>query len=231
MGTRHYAHLRRVIVILIPALLVCASTARAAMEVITLAEAPAVLNFSGREIQLPRFDPSLGVLQSVIIDVKSTGSFVQGFDHLSGSHRDLSGQSNLRLTLQTEDGETLVALSQFSDRYQSSPGHHDGTDSSGLRLEPIKAAGQATLTSNQELMEFTGCGFVDLFLSGRSGLGHSSSLGNSLLSGLLVAGADIKLTYTYAAVPENSTWIAAAFAIILLVLIKRCNTREVSSVD
>jgi len=232
MGKGNYSTLGQAIMMLVmTGWLVCASSTKAAVQVVTFLEPPAVVNFAGREIELPQFNPALGSLQSVTIDVKGTGAFVQGFDHLSGSgsHRELSSQANLRLMLQAGDGENLVTLTQFG--YRGSPGYQGGLGSTGLHLDPIKAASQTTLTSDRELMQFTGCGFIDLFLSGRSGLGHDSLGGESILSGLWVAGADIKLTYIYTAVPENSTWLAAVFALLLLVLVRRSYTQNVSSAD
>jgi hypothetical protein len=182
---------------------------------------------------LPQFNPALGSLQSIKIDVNATGVFMQSFNHLSGSgsHRGLSCQPILSLTLQTGDGEKLVTLTQLGNHNRTSPGYQGGTDSSRPGLEPLKAAGRTTLSSDQELMQFTGSGLIDLFLSERSGFGHFALGGESILSGLWVAGADIKLTYIYTVVPDNSSWPAAGFAVLLLVLVRRSNTQNVSSAD
>jgi hypothetical protein len=77
-------------------------------------------------------------------------------------------------------------------------------------------------------MQFTGCGFIDLFLSGRSGAGHSGTGIEGIRNGVWVAGANIKVTYTFTAVPETSTWLAGVFA-VLLVLIKRSRACAVPS--
>ena len=192
--------------------LICACSVQAAVQVIAISEAPSLANFSGHEIQLHQFDPTLGLLESVNIELKGTGAFIQAFSHPTGTgpHRGLSGQENLTLTLGIAGEDDVLTLTQHTN-HRRLPGH-----SSGTRIEPITATGHAVLTSEPELMEFTGSGFVDLIFSARGGLGHSSSPGPSLLAGLWTAGADIVVTYNYTAVPECATWLSAVIAVLVL---------------
>jgi hypothetical protein len=235
MENRNYATLRDVIMMLVMSwLLVCAPSTKAAVQIVTFSEAPAFVNsFTEREIELPQFNSELGSLQSVTIDVKGTGAFVHGFNHWGGpgSHRELSGEPSLTLILEAGDGKKLVTLYQSGHHHRTFPGHQGGTDSTDGHVEAVNAMGRMTLGSNQELMQFTGCAFIDLFLSGRAGFGHGSLGGQSIQSGLWIAGADIRLTYQYTAVPENSTWLAAGFALLLLVLVGGSNAKTLSSAD
>lgn len=182
---------------------------KAAVQVITVSETPSVSNSSGHEIQLPQFDPTLGVLQSVTLDLKGTGAFIEGFNHFPGlgSHRGLASGQELMFTLGLPGGGELITITQHA-------GHLPGT-SNGVRIEPFTVYGHATLTSEPELMAFTGSGFVDLLLSARSGHGHGFGLGTGILGGLWIAGAKINLIYNFTAVPETGTWLAAVFALLI----------------
>jgi hypothetical protein len=193
--------------------LICACSVQAAVQVIAISEAPSLANFSGHEIQLRQFDPTLGLLESVNIELRGTGAFIQAFNHPAGTgpHRGLSGQENLTLSLGIAGEDDILSLTQHAN-HRRLPGHSNGT-----RIEPITAIGHAVLTSEAQLMEFTGSGLVDLFFSAHDGLGHSSSPGPSLLAGLWAAGADIVVTYNYTAVPECATWLSTVTAILVLV--------------
>src|SRR5260221_11158777 len=100
MGKNRYSRFcQAILVLMIPSWLICEISVNAAVQTVIVSEPPAIVNFSGREIELPQFNPSLGSLESVTIDVKGTGALLQGFNHSGGpgSNRDLSGQPLLGL--------------------------------------------------------------------------------------------------------------------------------------
>jgi hypothetical protein len=207
--------------------------AAAAIQTIIVSAPQAAVNFSGREIQLPQFNPSLGSLESITIDAQGTGAFLRSFDHNgpAGSHRELSRQSILGFSLQTDSGEKLVTLIQQGARSGSNLAHQNGDGSGNNLLVPIRTSGHTVMTSDKKLMEFTGCGFIDLFLSGHTSITHSGSGNEDILGGVWVTGANIKVTYTYAAVPEASSWLAGAFALGLVWLFRRSHTKNALTFD
>ena len=202
--------------------------ADAAVQVLTESFSPAVANFTDREIGIPQFDSALGTLQAVTIDLHGAGAFVQGFGHPGGGNRQLSTSHNLDLLLE-QDSETLVSLSQSGNL----PGTGGATGNSfGAHLQRVTLAGQKTLTSAQDLMQFTGCGLVDLFLSAQSGTGNHLPGGRDLHNGFWVLGGEVKVTYDYVAalpavaVPEQPTGIAAGFAGLVTVCAVWLNRRR-----
>ena len=198
---------------------------KAAVEVVSFEEPAAPANYIDRQVEIPQFNPSLGSLQSVTIALRETGVFFYGFDHAGGADRQLSGFQDLTMVLETSSGQTLVSLSQ-RENHPFPPSGHDADP--GSHVERVSAAGQKTLGSQQDLMQFTGSGLVDLFLSAQSGRGDHLAWEHSFLTGFWIVDANIKVTYDYCAVPEASTWFAGAFAMLALVLaigLKRVTSR------
>jgi hypothetical protein len=193
---------------LVAFLLLFAISMHAAVQVNTISEAGLVASGSEREIQLPQFDPSLGVLQSVGIELNARGAFIQGFGNFSGSNRELSSHQDLLVTLALPSHDQLTALMQTSAR-------GSGT-SNGIRVEPVTASAYSLITSSTGLMAFTGSGLVDLFLS-TEGSGRTSAGQMNILACLWAARADLTLTYNYTAVPETGTWAAAVFAVLVTI--------------
>jgi hypothetical protein len=194
---------------------------KAAVEVVSFEEPAAPANYTDRQVEIPQFNPSLGSLQSVTINLRGTGAFVQLFDHQGEGHRQLSMFEDLTLVLETSNDQILISLHQAERHFFPPSGHPHGyaleAHSSGADIDRVTAAGQKTLTDQGDLMQFTGSSFVDLFLSAESGFGGHSEEGHGIHRGLWIVGADIKVTYDYSAVPEPSTWFAGAFAMLALV--------------
>ena len=201
-------------------------SAKAAVEVVSVQESAGLLNSTDREVGITQFNPSLGSLQSVTIDVRGAGAFVQPFNHSGGGDRQLSGVRDLHLVLENSNGEALVRLGQAHPFPTSGHSSGSGLDgNSGSRIQRVTIAGQETLTSQEALMQFTGCGLADLFLSARNEPGEQFLFGHNLLTGMWVMGENIKVTYYYSlvAVPEPSTLIAGVFAVLTLVLVVGCS--------
>jgi hypothetical protein len=202
--------------------LVAECSMNAAVQVFDVSEMPAPANLSESEIQIPQFDPSLGSLHSITLDLQGTGVFLEGFDHPSEGHHPLSMQQHFTLVLETSTDQGLITLSQTANHSM-----HGGAvgDSEGTQLDRVRVAGETILTSQSALKEFTGSGLVDLFLSARSGPGTHFGNGHSILNGFWMAGANIKVSYEYAPIPEASWWWLGDGAVIILV----CATLGLSS--
>ena len=191
------------VVLALGASLVWECSTRAAVQVFTVSQPPVLAGYAEREIQIPQFDPSLGSLQSVTLDLQGTGVFFQGFEHVPAGQRQLSMQQELTLVLETSTGERLITLNQPANDSVNASG---SGNSLGTLLQRVRVSGETTLTSRSDLMEFTGAGLVDLFLSEHSGLGTHFPAGRSILNGFWVAGANIKVAYDYSVIPEASRW-------------------------
>ena len=133
---------------------------------------------------------------------------------------------NLRFTLETSY-QTLIDVSQFENHSYSFSGMGKRFRIGGFggpHLYPVTAVGTQTLGSERDLNEFTGSGFLDLFLDAQGGVSDHFTRGGGVLQGLVKAGADITVCYDYipvspqVAVPEVGTCLAGGFALLLLVL-------------
>jgi hypothetical protein len=202
--------------------LVWVCSTRAAVETFTVSQPPMLAEYAEREIQIPQFAPSLGSLRSVTLDLEGTGVFFQGFDHVFRGQRQLSMQQPLTLVLETSTDERLITLSQPANH--SFNGGAAG-NSAGRQNDRVRMAGETTLTSGSDLMQFTGAGLVDLFLSAHSGLGTHFTAGQGILNGFWVAGASIRVTYDFTVIPEASRWWLGDCALLVLA----CATAGVSS--
>jgi hypothetical protein len=206
----------------------------AAVEVFTVRESPALVNQADREVQIEQFDPSLGSLQSVTIDLQGTGSFLQRFAHFGSGRGELIVKQNLSLVLETLDGNSLISINQAEDHFYPFSGSGGSSGFAGHFEAPhiygVTASGATALTSESELTQFTGLGFADLLLDARGGLRDHFLRGGGILEGLVLAGANIRVTYNYTPlssisgstvpIPEAGTWLAGGFAMLVLALLK-----------
>jgi hypothetical protein len=203
----------------------------AAVQLFDVSESPMLVNHTDRQIEIPQFDSALGTLQSVTIDLQGTGNFLQRFAHFGAGHGQLVVQQNLSLVLETLNNHSLISLNQTETHLYSFSGLDSGSGFAGHFETPraygVTAAGTRTLDSESDLMQFTGSGFVDLVLSARGGLRDHFIRGGGLLEGLLTAGANINVKYSYTPVsqvvvpvPEVAPWLAGAVALLGLALTK-----------
>lgn len=212
--------------IVLAALALTIGRAEAAVDVVTISEAPIPVNYTDREIQIQQFDPSLGRLESVSIEVQATGTFTQLFEHLGHSDGNLVILQRLRLTLDTAADRRLIGLTEVENHRYSFSGFDGSLDfggtSGGTHTYDVTASGERHLSSPADLMQFTGSGFVDLFLNATGDLrGHLPRGDCTFVGELLTAGANIIVRYDYVAVPEASTWMAGGVAVLGLAITTR----------
>lgn len=209
----------------------CSQQAKAAVESFTIADAPGRAGGTVREIEVPQFNPSLGSLQSITLEVQGAGVFMHGFDHPSGTDRRLSGRGDFALVLNTSDDPRLITLGQglpssfqTPDSLPSGFRFQQNTPHGGFQRTIL--AGQETLTSATDLARFTGCGFVDLFLSVRNRIGPDPAGARNSLSGFWNIGAGVKVTYDYTPVPETPPWRVGVIVLPLLALLTNAGWRR-----
>jgi hypothetical protein len=204
----------------------------AAVQVFSISEDPIPVNFSDREFQIPEFDPSLGILRSITIDIQGTGLFWQRVETRGRLEGNVAINQKLSLVLETSTDQRLVFLSQ-TENHQYSALNSRGNRSDGGSYGQwynyeVTASAQKTLNSAADLMQFTGSDFVDLFLSGTEVVRNHLSRTCGLIQALVTAGADIKVTYCYDAVPEPAAWSIAGCALLALALVGLPKSRGAS---
>lgn len=209
------------------------SLAQAAMEVFDPSVTAAPTGYSDAEAQVPQFDPSLGTLNSISVTAYGTGNFTQLFENLGPSAGHLMIGQSLYMILDMPDQTTPILSLEQTENHSYSFSSFDGTLNYGgtsgrTAIYPVTASGQGTITSPSGLAQFTGTGFADLYLNAEGEIDLPSGLagGNLILGGLLSAGAQFTVQYDYSTVPEASTWLGAAAALLALVLGLRRSVRK-----
>jgi len=178
-------------------------------------------------LDLPQFDPSLGTLQSVTVEL---------FAHLAGSAKaeshnntaaniTLSLQAQLKLANPNDPGSILVTTTSMLQR-NFTAGSYDGAQdyagSSGVSFTNlITSASQSTsFLDASTLALFTGQGLVHAPLSATAGSGYSGP-GNVRSSLLTQAGgyATVRYEYQPLAVPEPDTLALTLVGLAMLGLL------------
>src|SRR6516164_4763172 len=196
------------------------SQTRAAVQVVTIAESPSLVNYSEREIQIPQFNPSLGTLQSITVDFQATGAFLPGFNRQPKSADNAltyqTPSQHLDLFIEDMNHDRIMSLNRILNQGFAPAGENNASPTPAAHPNQIMLTGSRTLNSDNDLMHFTGSGLVDLFLSAESGIAKQVPLGQSSSRGFWKVGADVKVTYNFTPIPETSTMLAGGFAILVI---------------
>lgn len=196
---------------------------KAAVVSFSVSESPSIADFSGREIEIPQFNSSLGVLQSVSLDLEATVGRLQSSENQYPVKRQSLFFQTLTIVLDTLNGERLITLNEAPARLGPGLGAHQnlGAGSSSQSIGHREfTTGEMTLLSEEDLMQFTGSGSINLLLSARNEMNRHAGKENFFNSQWLT-GANITVSYNYltpqemVAVPEPATWLASCFAFVL----------------
>jgi hypothetical protein len=186
---------------------------------------PATLtSYSDSPIAVQQFDPNLGTLQSVTIQMSGTGEFTQYYQNIStGSGDTIAVSQTLDMTLAL-GSENVLNLSQVNQHsyavsaWNGSPPFYSGA-AGGTESYAVTADGHAQLTSAQDLAAFSGSGLTDLLLSALAFGSVTDANGGNFFGGSSVAaGANLSVEYNYSAVPEASTWLPAAGIVVVVMI-------------
>jgi len=176
-----------------------------------------------QSVSIPQFNPSLGTLESVTVDLVGTGEFVQKFENLSSSGSQILLTQSLQIFLGFGGQPSIPTLSTGTQLVQPgfNPAAFDGVlnfaaPSGGDTIVPVNVAATETFAKNSDqyiLNWFTGQNSVSLVLSANT----SSTAAEDAAAAVddpIDAGADITVTYNYSAVPEPRTWAAASLILL-----------------
>jgi hypothetical protein len=167
----------------------------------------------------PQFNPALGILDSVELNLSSTLTTTLEIIN-DASDGPSSGTANTweEITVQDSGLHLTAPFSEFSSGYVYSLGSGNST-SSGLLTG--SGGSDLTYTSGAILTEFTGGGNIGLNASTFTQTTLSNTGGNTTSSQVTDAGLTGTVTYTYTAVPEPSTFGLLALGLSALPLLRR----------
>ncbi len=200
-----------------------ARSADAAVETVTVSVTPGAAGYNSA-IRIPKFDEigrDLGVGNR---QPGWHGEFRSDVPRIWASEPEpILISQNLQLGLELRSRywqfpEQIISLSQ-NQASEYRPAAFDGRldfggSSGGAYTYAVTAAGQATLLSAEDLSQFTGQGFADLYLSAEGTLNRFVSGGEGVAEANLSVGADITVSYEYLAVPEPAAWAPASLILL-----------------
>jgi hypothetical protein len=167
----------------------------------------------------PQFDPSLGTLTSVELDLSSTFTTTLNVTNNGGSASSGTVKTEVQLTAQDAGNNFGVPeLDLLSPAYTYSLAIGQGS-TSGLLTKSGSTGNLYTLGAI--LTEFTGGGNISLSASTFTQTDLSNTGGNTSAGQLTDASFTGDVIYNYTAVPEPSTWALVALGLGALPFFRR----------
>lgn len=200
------------------------SSVKASIETVYGSLPATLTSYNDAAIAVQQFDPNLGTLQSVTIQISGTGDFTQYYQNIStGSGDTIAVSQTLDMTLAL-GSETVLSLDQVNQHsyavsaWNGSPPFYSGT-AGGTKSYAVSAGGQTQLTSATDLSAFSGSGLTDLLLSALAYGSVTDANGGNFFGGSSVAaGANLTVEYNYSSVPEAATWVSAAGIVVAVII-------------
>ena len=160
-----------------------------------------------KQINLPKFDSSLGDLESVLLELRGDVQGSVDLENRDAQAALVTGNLEAKISLKKPDNSLLlVTLPTASVEQNLNPydGVLDFDGTSGVRLTEISNTQTESLsfTTEDDLTPFIGDGDFNLFLEA---IGNSKATGaGNLLAGFeTFAGATVSVAYTYAKKEER----------------------------
>ena len=154
-----------------------------------------------RTVSIPKFDPSLGTLNSIQFTLRGHVGGLAQFENTDSDPATVTMSLTADLTLQRPDLTTLVLtipVSNSSDDVPAYDGHDDYGGTSGKTYADLVAdlSNSAISSSAADLVAFTGTGNIVLPVSAK---GHFAAAGSGNLdpNSEVQAGAGVDVTYNY----------------------------------
>jgi len=200
------------------------SSVKASIETVYGSLPATLTSYDDAAVAVQQFDPNLGTLQSVTIQISGTGDFTQYYQNIStGSGDTIAVSQTLDMTLALGSAN-ILSLNQVNQHsyavsaWNGSPPFYSGT-AGGTASYAVTAGSQTQLTSSADLAAFRGSGLTDLLLSALAYGSVTDANGGNFFGGSSVAaGANLTVEYNYSSVPEASTWLPAAGIFIAVIV-------------
>jgi hypothetical protein len=197
----------------------CATSAPANTEIFTTSTpiASSLTDWSST-LAFAQFDPSLGTLTSVELNLSSTLSTTLTVTNEAGSASSGTANTEVEVTVQDFGNNLTAPFNVFSPGFSYSLGAGAGTSSGLLTGNNVS---DLTYTLGTILTEFTGGGNISLNASTFTQPLLANTGGNTAASQVTDASLTGTVTYTYEAVPEPSTFGLLALGLGALPILRR----------
>ncbi|MCF7958210.1 MAG: PEP-CTERM sorting domain-containing protein [Phycisphaerae bacterium] len=174
-------------------------------------------------ISVPKFNPAMGDLQSVMIELTGTVTGSAGFESRDASPSEVTMELIAIITVkrpQPQGGLLVVTLPTVSETFQATAYDQfldfGGTSGDTISNQSNTETEIATTALPADLLLFTGVGNINLPIKA-TGASSATGSGNLVMFFATEASAKAVVTYTY--VPEPAT--IALMGLSSLVLIRR----------
>lgn len=162
-----------------------------------------------QNINITKFDSSLGTLTGVELTLTTTGSTSITVTNLGSGASSGSVRTELFISL-TDPSDFLAGFNPFIDLLVPSASQaYSLASGDSIVLGPFTRSGSSgaqEFTDSSILAEFTGAGVIALLGNAHAETVQSNSGGNTSTSQVTSANLGLKVVYTYDAVPEPSTY-------------------------
>ena len=194
----------------------------AGADILTFSDATglAATNWS-KPVTFPLFDPSLGTLNRVEIDLGGWVASFARFESMDAGPATIETVVSADITLQRPDASTLVTISPSVTRIEdvsAFDGVVDFSGSSGRKYNLSASAFESmNTTESADLMLFTGMG--DILLPVEAvGFAASGGAGNLLAMFSTYASGGVSVTYHFTPIPAPSAALLGAMGMSFIVL-------------
>lgn len=185
-----------------------------------------------QDVTVPKFDPALGELQRVILELEGTVQGLARFESLDPTPAKVTTNFKAGIRLRRPDLTDLVVTwpkATLSEEVASFDGNIDFGGGSGRTYNDLLASQYEMTTlegplSPADAALFIGAGDVTLNVRAQ-GASTGSGPGNLLLLFNTLAEADVTITYEFKPIPEPTTALLLA-AGVPIVLIRRRMIRQ-----
>jgi len=198
-----YWKLKAVTLVLFALLWLGASYAQVRAETVSYTDTiPLQTTNWSQQLQLPRFDPTLGILTEIDFALQGKVRGLARIENLDAAAATVIAESFATVRLQRPNGSFLSQVTPVASRsaaLAAFDGEIDFQGASGTAIDQIDGldiSEQTILTTPTELAAYTGSGFMLLQVD-TTGSSKASGAGNLALSFSTLASAAITITYHF----------------------------------
>ncbi len=152
-------------------------------------------------IQVPQFNPALGILMSVTLEAQVNVETALRFENLGATGANYSGSVQYAATLLRPDNTILVAVTDSALRDGALAPYDNITDFAGpsgtIANVAIAPAESSMTEAAADLTAFTGLGTIGLPATATAQSTLNMSSGRAVMGTSTMAGMDVTVTYEY----------------------------------
>ena len=174
----------------------------------------------GQTLPIPKFDSSLGILQSIKLTLAGQVQGDASYENLGAGPASVTLSLQAALKLQRPDGSVLAEIIPLAS-ITANPSAYDGSinfagSSGGTYIGLSDSITEiSTITNPADLALFTGPGTIDLGFSA-TGSSTGTGAGNLITSFSTKAAGQVEVVYEYTTIPEPATMGLLALGGLLL---------------